>query len=278
MTLLLDTVAVPLWFWYVVAAGFGLIIGSFLNVFIYRLHTGKSLSGRSHCLSCGRHLSWYELFPVLSYLILRGRCRTCSSSIPIRYLAVELLTALLFVGVVTLTYDALLILMLWFVLSVLVVILVYDIYHFVIPDILTLFLTIGVAVLYFYRWWLTDFSTLDVLIAAAASCGGVAFFLFLWHVSKGAWLGFGDVKLAFPLGMLVGPTLVFSFIVSSFWIGAVVSIMLLLIQHYRRGKSHLRFLSPKLTMKSEVPFAPFLIAGALLTFFFSFNVLTIFTW
>ena len=277
MPLFLDTSVVPLVFWYLVAAGFGLIIGSFLNVYIYRFHTGKSLAGHSHCLSCARPLHWYELFPVFSYLALRGRCSTCSSRIPVRYCIVESLTALLFVATLTVTLDVVAILLLWFTFSVLVTIFVYDSNHFVIPDSLTIATFISVTALLVYQWWLGYGTLLSLGITAAAALAGAAFFLFLWLISRGAWLGFGDVKLAVPLGLLVGPTLVFSFVVVSFWIGAVVSVALLVWQQVKWGKSHLRFMSPKLTMKSEVPFAPFLIAGALLTFFFSFNVLTIFT-
>jgi len=276
--LLLDTFVVPLVFWFIVAAGFGLIIGSFLNVYIYRFHTGKSLAGHSHCLSCARPLRWYELFPVISYAVLRGRCRMCSSRIPIRYCVVELLTAGLFAATLSITTDVIAILLLWTIFSILVTILVYDVQHFVIPDSLTL-ATAGVVSLLLVYQIVAGYGTLMSLgITVAAAIGGASFFWLLWHLSRGAWLGFGDVKLAIPLGLLVGPTLVFSFIVVSFWIGAVVSVSLLLVQKLRWGKSHLRFMSSKLTMKSEVPFAPFLIAGALLTFFYSFNVLTIFTY
>ncbi len=272
----LDTVLLPMTFWFAVAAGFGLIIGSFLNVYIYRFHTGKSLGGSSHCLSCATPLRWYELFPVVSYLVLRGRCRTCSSRIPVRYCLVELLTALLFVAVVTVTTDVVAILLLWFIVAVLVTILVYDAYHFVIPDSLTITVTAATLTLQLYEWWAGYSTLVSVGVSLGAALLGAGFFLFLWVVSRGAWLGFGDVKLAVPLGLLVGPASVFSFIVVSFWIGALVSVGILLRQRLVRGKSHLRFMSPKLTMKSEVPFAPFLISGALLTYFVSINVLTIF--
>jgi len=91
---------VPLWWWVVTAFGFGVIIGSFLNVLIYRFHTGKSLSGHSHCLSCGTRLCWFELLPLVSYLGLRGRCRTCGCRIPNRYFLVEFATGMAFVGAV----------------------------------------------------------------------------------------------------------------------------------------------------------------------------------
>jgi prepilin signal peptidase PulO-like enzyme (type II secretory pathway) len=271
----LDTL-LPFSWLFTIALGFGLIIGSFLNVYIYRFHTGKSLSGHSHCLSCGTTLTWYELFPLFSYLALRGRCRSCGCSIPSRYFLVELLTALLFAATLFVTVIPLEILFYWTLLSILVVIVVYDMRHFIIPDELTLSLTGLLLLWYGYRFYLdVPIQTLgsDVLAALA----GVGFFFFLWFVSKGRWLGFGDVKLAFPLGLLVGSAYVFSMIVYSFWIGALISVSLVLLARLERGKLYLRFGTPKLTIKSVVPFAPFLIAGCLLVFFTKFNVLNLFT-
>ena len=95
--------------------------------------------------------------------------------------------------------------------------------------------------------------------------------------SKGRWIGLGDVKLAWPLGLLVGSSLVFSFVVLSFWIGAVISLVLLAAARLEEGKSYRRFLARPFTMKSAVPFAPFLITGALVTIFANFNVLTLFS-
>ena len=124
----LTDVLIPFWWWYVLAICFGVVIGSFLNVYIYRFHTGKSLAGHSHCLSCGRTLKWYELFPLISYLALRFRCRTCGCRIPARYFLVEALTGILFALTVTLTTNLSEVLLWWYILSVLVVITVYDLY------------------------------------------------------------------------------------------------------------------------------------------------------
>lgn len=260
----------------VFAFGLGTIIGSFLNVYIYRFHTGKSLSGNSHCLSCGATLKWFELFPVLSYLGIRGHCRHCNCRVPVRYFLVELLTGFLFLLTLTITPVISEIILLWFLVSVLVVILVYDFYHFIIPDSLTITLLVGTILLYGLEvingTKALDSINLDIMAAVAGS----GFFLFLWLISRGKWLGFGDVKLVFPLGLLVGAASVFSFIVLSFWIGAIVSLLILGFQYLKRGKSHLRLLSTALTMKSAVPFAPFLIAGAMVTFFAKINVLTFF--
>lgn len=256
--------------------GVGAIIGSFLNVYIYRFHTGRSLQGASHCLSCGDRLRPYDLVPIVSYLSLRGRCRTCGCRFSPRYLFVEVVTGVLFVLVLFAATTLMELLLLAMLMAVLVVIFVYDVRHFIIPDMLTvaaLLLTLALTVP--YTLTLGEWVSYSSTVAAAA--GGSLFLYALWFISKGTWLGFGDVKLAFPLGLLVGPTLVFSFIVVSFWVGAAISLLLLGAAKLERGKLRLRFLPRGLTIKSVVPFAPFLIIGCLLVFFTKLNVLTLFT-
>lgn len=256
--------------------GLGTIIGSFLNVVIYRFHTGKSLSGHSHCLSCGHQLRWYDLFPVFSYLFLNGRCRYCGCCFTPRYLFVELATGLLFVaaGIVAETVFSLV--LLFAILSVLVVIFVYDLRHFIIPDKLTIILT-GLTIAFLLSNSYQELHWVEFGFQIGAALLGSAFLLLLWLVSKGQWLGFGDVKLAFPLGLLVDAELVFSFIVWSFWIGATISLLLVGAAKFGGGKLHLPFLPTTLTIKSVVPFAPFLISACLLVYFTKSNVLTLFT-
>ncbi len=264
------------WF-FVMAFGFGVIIGSFLNVYIYRFHTGKSLSGHSHCLSCGKQLKWYELFPLFSYLFLRGRCKGCGCKIPARYFLVELLTGILFVLSLTLTLDLIEILLLWFILSILVVITVYDLYHFIIPDRLVVILTVMVLIVMSYSHYLNPITLESISWQFLATGLGSGFLLILWLISKGTWLGFGDVKLAIPLGLLVGTEQVFSFIVLSFWIGAGISLLILGFIRLSRGKSLLHLQPGTLTMKSAVPFAPFMVASSLVILFTHFNVLELFS-
>lgn len=255
---------------------YGLIIGSFLNVVIYRFHTGKSLAGSSHCLSCAALLRPYELLPLISYLALRGRCRSCGSKIPSRYFLVELLTGVLFVlaGLQAITLVELVYLLL--ILSLLVIIIVYDIRHYIIPDILTIALTILSASWLVWQWYQgVVLSVLGTSIIGAVL--GSGFFFALWFISKGKWLGFGDVKLAFPLGLIVGGPLVFSMIVYSFWVGAAISILIVGLGKLQRGQLRLHLGLTNLTIKSVVPFAPFLIAGCLITLFTHIDVLTLFT-
>lgn len=256
---------------------YGLIIGSFLNVVIYRLHTGKSIAGSSHCLSCGTPLAPYELIPLVSYLWLRGRCRTCGCAIPPRYFLVELGTAFLFMlsGLQALSIAELGYLLI--LMSVLTVIVVYDIRHFIIPDVLTIIVTITALLWLGWQWW-GGVSLVVIFKTLVFALIGSGFFFCLWFISKGRWLGFGDVKLAFPLGLIVGGQLVFTMIVYSFWIGAVVSVILVGIAKMARGQLGLHLRLWNLTIKSVVPFAPFLIAGCLVTLFTKLDVLTLFTY
>lgn len=257
---------------------FGVIIGSFLNVYIYRLHTGKSLSGSSHCLSCGTRLKFYELFPLFSYLFLRGRCRTCSAIIPSRYFLVEIITGLLFVLVIFTTSDIFLILLAWLLVSVLMIVAVYDLYHMIIPDEMVFFLMI-IAMTHEFYWLLLGNSVINFTFNILIALAGSLFLFLLWRMSEGRWIGFGDVKLVLPLGILIGYTGVFSMLVLSFWIGAVIGLLLLTWQKLKkRGKPHLRFLSQELTIKSAVPFAPFLISGFLVVFFFKLDVVALITY
>ena len=266
---------VPATFWVVWVFVLGAIFGSFLNVYIYRFHTGKSLNGRSHCLSCGTPLVWFELFPLVSYVGLRGRCRSCGCRITPRYFVVELAAACL-VTAAALTAASIVQfgwLSVW--LLVLLVITVYDYYHFIIPDELVLAL-VGLQVGWWgYVWW-GGAAPATLLVDIGAGVAGAAFLGALWAVSRGRWLGFGDVKLALPLGWWVGAGSVFSFVVVSFWVGAIVSVLILTWQYYERGKTGLQLSHETLTMKSAIPFAPFLIVGAALVYFFNLNVLELF--
>ncbi len=273
---MVELLMIPWWQYQVFIFGFGVIIGSFLNVFIYRFHTGKSLAGSSHCLSCQTPLRWYDLFPLVSFVALRGRCRSCSALIPSRYFWVELSTAVLFV-VVAMTTTSVVPLVLGLMLAaLLVVIVVYDIAHMIIPDGFVIVLLVVAMGAVGYGFYLdpTINNLFSSLLGAVAS---FVFFWALWAYSKGQWIGFGDAKLAIPLGLMVGAVGTFSMLILSFWIGTVISLGLIAYQQliYKRGQPHLRFLATPLTMKSEVPFAPFLILGFIAVYFFHVDVLEI---
>ncbi len=263
-------------FWQVMVFVFGAIIGSFLNVVIYRMHTGKSLNGRSHCMTCGVHLSWKELFPVLSYLALRAKCRHCTAYIPWRYLFVEVLTGVSFLFLYTMyAHDLFLFALHALLASALIVIAVYDMRHTIIPDELTLMVG-GVAIAMQGYQFLLSRDVFALLYTCVGAFCAALFFWGLWYVSKGRWIGLGDAKLALPLGLIVGSGGAFSMVVLSFWIGAGISLILLGVQRaLKRGKIALPFLPNPLTIKSEVPFAPFLILGFLCVHLFNADIFEI---
>lgn len=245
----------------------GLIIGSFLNVVIYRLHTSRSFGGRSICLSCQKKLCWFELVPILSFIWQGGRCLGCKTKIARQYPLVELASgiifAVLFWKLENLFWQAPLVFAGSYafyaaVFSILLVIAVYDLKHKIIPDTLSLWLgLLAFAGLFFFDPNGAQIFSLHIPTLMQFLSGIIlaAPFALLWFVSRGRWMGLGDAKLAIGLGWLLGPSLILSAAVLSFWTGAVLGLILVAI-------------SPKYGMKSEIPFAPFLVLGSLLAFLF----------
>lgn len=289
---------------------FGLLAGSFLNSLIWRLRTGEGIffskgKGvlRSYCPRCGHRLSWQDLLPILSYLFLRGRCRYCKQPISPQYPLVELATGLLFVGLFNLQLSfsdgsiflqGMEIFLLWFwhllywffLAGALIVIFVYDLKHFLIPD-KVLYPVVLLALLnrllesVIPRYWtmfgvngfefgigapmplalgralnglsdlVLDLNKLatPLLVAFLAS----AFFLAIVLISRGRWMGLGDVKFAFFMGLVLGFPKILVALFLAFLLGAAVGIALVAAK--------------RKTMKSEVPFGPFLVTGTLLALF-----------
>jgi len=230
---------------------FGLIIGSFLNVVVVRLPQGKSLvRPRSACPSCEKNIAWHDNIPVLSFLILRGRCRFCKTQISIRYPVIELLTALLFLAAkVRFGLSPLLIIRDWPFISILVAITFIDLEHRIIPDRLSLG---GLALGLLTAWLVPGFGLIKGLLGAAAGFG--VFFVFAWlyeKLSKKSGLGGGDIKLLAMLGAFVGPVGIFFIILISSVLGSFVGITWALAS----GK--------KGVMSVSIPYGPFLVVGAL---------------
>ncbi len=255
---------------------FGLIIGSFLNVVIFRYNTGLGIGGRSRCLSCGRRLGFLDLFPVASFVFFGGKCRTCKAKISWQYPLVELTCGLFFV-LAYLKFG--LSIELYFVLVsffLLLAIAVYDLKHKIIPDGLV-FAFIFVSILKMLeRNYLGgigfDFNFLDLFSGLILATP----FALIFFLSGGKWMGFGDAKLALGIGWFLGLYSGLNATIISFWIGAVVSLGLLLIQKIFPKGFPLKFGGDKLTIKSEIPFAPFLILGMLLQIFYQFDFFHVF--
>lgn len=260
---------------------FGTIIGSFLNVVIYRYNSGASIvKGRSHCFACGMTLSPRDLIPLYSFLVAHARCRTCKVRLSWQYPLVEALTGAMFVAVFMLNKPVLETVILLGVFSILIVIGVYDLRHQIIPDgLVVLFSILGLTQFFLsvpsfplafrlpYSWTLL--------------AGPMLFFPFwaLWYVSKGRWLGLGDGKLALGIGWFLGATLGASAVILAFWIGAAYALIVMGIQRIqpvvsrklsqgRTGESSVAHLS----MQSEIPFGPFLILGVIIVYFTGINL------
>jgi len=250
---------------------FGLVIGSFLNVIILRYNTEKSFGGRSACMSCKNMLSWYELVPLFSFLGLRGRCLKCKSKISVQYPLVELATGIIFAGLFLKFQDIFFLNTLIFagtyayftsVFSLLLVIAVYDFKHKIIPDLLVLFFDIvafvGLFVFSVYGFNMHIPNLWEFLSGIVIALP----FALIWFLSAGTWMGLGDAKLAIGLGWLLGLSRVLSGVVISFWSGALISILLIAF-------------TKKYKMKSEIPFAPFLVLGTIIAFLFELHLFPI---
>ncbi|MDH5442215.1 MAG: prepilin peptidase [Candidatus Nomurabacteria bacterium] len=249
----------------VIAGGIlGLIVGSFLNVVTLRMNTGKTIGGRSHCMQCNRKLDWWHMVPFFSYLFLRGRCDFCKSSISVQYPIVELATGIIFALVISRFGFHVSTIWYWIISSILVVIAVYDLRHFIIPWVPNLllaimgFITLFIPSLHFVTgnsWFQipTMWNLFSGVIIALP-------FFALWLVSRGRWLGLGDVKYMVSSGWLLGLLGGVSGVLYAFWIGAAWVIVLVLVQTIRK------IIAPGLSAEipARVPFGPFLVVGTLL--------------
>lgn len=253
---------------------FGTIIGSFLNVVIFRFNTGKSIAkGRSICMTCNRDLRWYELVPIFSFLIQGGRCRRCKESISCQYPLVEFITGIAFVLIAyhflpTLLFSSFLYLFLVvlyaFLFSLLIVIGVYDVRHKVIPDQLVYLYTFISFISIFINTG--GYGSLFVLPSLLHIIAGPIIalpFALIWYLSSGKWMGLGDAKLMLGLGFMLGLPLGVSSLVLAFWIGAVVGLLIMFFSH------------SKVNMKTEIPFGPFLIISAFIVFLFNLDIYTL---
>jgi leader peptidase (prepilin peptidase)/N-methyltransferase len=252
----------------------GTIIGSFLNVVIFRFNTGKTITkGRSICMTCNRELRWYELIPVLSFLIQSGKCRRCASKISHQYPLVELVTGLMFtlvaykfLPILYVSYGLYIfyVVLFVFIFSLLIVISVYDLRHKIIPDKLVLVFIIVSFFSLFVNLFLYEpvFTTPTFVNLISGPLLALPFVL-LWFFSKGKLMGLGDGKLILGIGWMLGFSAGIFAVILSFWIGTIVSLLLMFLS------------KKKMSMKTEIPFAPFLIISALITFLFNFNIFSL---
>lgn len=239
----------------------GLIMGSFLNVVALRLKDGETLMGRSYCYACGHQIRWYDNIPVVSYLWLRGKCRDCGISISWQYPAMELVTGMVY----ALTVASFFVLdspsswleTIWFlvVVSLFIIIAAYDLRNMEIP--LAPLAVAGALTMFSYAiqyaisgepFWQ---SRLGLGVAGGVMVG--AFFFALVFASRETWMGWGDVWLGLVCGLIVGIPAALFMLTTSFAVGAATGIV-----GIASGNKHL---------KSQIPFAPFLVFGTVTSLF-----------
>lgn len=259
-----------IWLWYSFIFVIGLILGSYLNSWIWRVNVGRwqfmssaqadaedqlsivQIGTRSVCIHCQRVLAWFENIPLASFMVLGGRCRTCRKAIPIDYFFVELATALLLVGI--LYYHLHLpALNPWhffrdiFFAALLVVIFVYDLKYYIISPGLTL---VGALIAFSINVHYLSVSSYSLLLGIVVGAG---FFFLQYAISQGHWIGKGDIYLGVMMGALLGwPNILVALFVA-YILGALVAIPLILLK--------------KKEMNSEVPFGTFLTVGTLAAMF-----------
>ncbi len=240
----------------------GTVFGSFLNVVVYRLPHKKSLLGRSACVSCKKELSWYSLIPLLSFIGLRGKCANCHAPFSMRYFWVEFASGLLFVlsfmasgfsfwdpALLDLVY------LIWLLLisCLSVVVFLIDLDHYLILDEVVLFGFVGLGLLSVAYDLLSNATFSSGLFLSGMIMTFVlsALFYFIWLVSKGKWLGFGDVKFMGVFCMALGFPYGFFGLGLASILGSIVGIGLLF------GK--------KMNMQSKLPFGVFLSLAMIIT-------------
>ncbi|MFC1727231.1 prepilin peptidase [Patescibacteria group bacterium] len=246
----------------------GLAVGSFLNVVVYRTNHPEKLKvkgkirkfgGRSFCPQCRKKIVWYDNLPLLSYLLLKGKCRQCRSSISGQYPVVELLTALAFGGAFlffglpqgigewfSLGYHLV-------IVAAFLVIIVSDLLYLTIPD--EALVVSGVAALVFWGFSaLFQAEPLLFFIPLTAGLGAMAMFWLLHWLTKGKGMGFGDVKLAGLMGLVLGWPKIILALYLAFLTGAFFGVILILSRKKKFGQ--------------VVPFGPFLVFGTLISLFF----------
>lgn len=223
---------------YVIVFIYGLIIGSFLNVLIYRIPKKENfITTRSHCMNCGYALQWYDLVPLFSYLFLRGRCRKCKEKISIQYPLIELLNAILYLFLFWNKGVNIQSVLFCLMTSALIVLSVIDFRTFEIP--------MGINVFIFFVGILrvvTDYRNSKEYILGFFAVS--LFLAILFWVSKGRAIGGGDVKLMAAAGLVVG----WKCIIVSFFVACLLGSVIHLLRMKITKEDHVLALGPYLAM------------------------------
>ncbi len=261
---------------------FGLIVGSFLNVVILRYGTDKNLGGRSHCPKCNHQLSWYELIPVISFVVQLGKCRSCKEKISPQYFLVELMTAIIFFfishfllvqyGYIKTGFVIILLIPLLITAVFAIIITVYDMRHKLVPFLwfllMTLFSCIFLVVGYFFGLSFESFG--QFILFHITGLIVVVPFLAIWLFSSGKYIGFADIEIIAWMGFFFGLFSGVIAVITAFYIGAIFAVIYVC---YHKIKGH----SYASVRKIQVPFAPFLLFAWLLVLLAQSGILSLFT-
>jgi prepilin signal peptidase PulO-like enzyme (type II secretory pathway) len=247
---------------------YGAALGSFANLVADRLRVKSIWGGRSECLTCSKKLSWKELFPIISYIYQKGKCKFCKSRLSQAYLWSEVVSGILVATLasVVLTYtnnfnQQMLLFVLWSVIITLSIsIIIYDLRHTIVPVEIAGIL-IGMGIIFtIYRQLHSGFVLVDALSGLIVAAPFGAMYLF----SKGKWVGLGDVMLYAAFGFLLGLPMGVTTFFYSVWLGAFVSIVLMLV--HRKDYN----------LKSEIPFTPFIIIAAIFVLYTKSDILSLY--
>ena len=227
---------------------FGTAIGSFISATVYRMHKKETMLGRSYCPRCGYKLGFFDLFPIFSFLYLHGKCRKCKSKIDVEYFLTEIISGAVFVFsffyrwlnidaeemlVWTILRD-------WLFLGGLIFLFIYDFKYRILPDKITFPL---ISAMLIFNFFLEE-NFKDILIGIAVGAG---FFLIQYLISRGKWVGDGDIRMGALLGAALGwPNVVFALFVA-YILGSAATVPLVLMK--------------KKKLKSQIAFGTFLAIG-----------------
>lgn len=250
---------------YIIAFIFGTTLGSFANVLADRINVKPILNARSECLSCGKKLSWKEMIPILSYLFQRGRCAHCKTKLPPTLLLSEIFSGTIAVIILNASLSFSPYVWVQFVHFIIIcliacislAIIIYDIRHLLVPYQFIISLIL-LSVLFFTLktvvYGINISSLISPFVVAAP-------FLFLFIISKGRWVGLADVFLYFCFGLILALPAAISMFFYSVWLGAFVSIFLMIVYKKDYG------------LKTEIPFTPFIIIAFFLCLYIRPDIL-----
>ena len=237
---------------------FGLCFGSFANACIYRLPKNKQvLTDRSFCPKCKKKIKWFDNIPLVSFLFLNGKCRSCKKKIPLQYFIIEFLAGLgfLFIFLSFDNYYSIILLMALFLIYLMI--LFIDLKHFIIPDILNY----GIIVLAIIKNFLPNLDLIFTQNIMLSLAGGIAGYLSIWliiylykQIRKKEGMGLGDAKLMAGIGLLFG----WQSIPSTLFFASLLALLIALPSLMEKKKS----------LKSKIPFAPYLIIAGLVYFLY----------